>query len=531
MGLDAATAVSSTTSTRRTLLKGLAAAGLGAGLGAAPSPARAADASDGTAAADGWDAFAAQVRAEFAAMELVGAAVAVVSADRVLLTLPLGVRDAESRTPVTPSTRFLVASTTKSMTSLLAAAYVDRRQLAWDQRAVEAWPGFRAPTDELTRSLRVRDLLGMATGIDEPPALSGLHEGDPTAPQLLRSVATLPVVAPPNTEFHYNNTVYSAGGYLPLLADGVSADLLTGTFADEMRSRVYGPTGMAGARIADDPRGLVTDFMRGYGPDLTGANRPLAYGPVGSYAPAGGTLASLDDMAAYVRLQLRRGVSADGRRVVSAENLAECWKPHIPVPVSPDLDPDVTASGYGMGWISNRFCDGTSLIWHNGGIDGFASYIGFLPEHDLGLVVLNGMNPAPTGLFFYLYVLNLLLGERFGLNKGVTAKVHTAYLDALEALRALGSRTFPTDPGATAPYLGHYEGGYRLTRSGPDLSLRLGPRTMPLGVLDDGSYVMTGGPLVGNPVRLGRDVDDTPRIEVVGLETVRRTVGPATPAG
>ncbi|GAA2790324.1 hypothetical protein GCM10010441_14370 [Kitasatospora paracochleata] len=480
---------------------------------------------------DEWDAFAARVREEFTAMGLAGAAVAVVSADRVLLTLPLGVRDVESRAPVTSSTRFLVASTTKSMTSLLAATHVDQRRLAWDQPAVDAWPGFRAPTDRLTRSLRVRDLLGMATGIDEPPALSGLHEGDPAAPQLLRSLVTLPVVAPPNTTFRYNNTVYSAGGYLPLLADGVSADALTGTFADEMQRRVYGPTGMAGARIADDPRGLVTDFMRGYAPDLTGANRPLAYGPVGSYAPAGGTLASLDDMAAYVRLQLRHGISVDGHQVVSAQNLAECWKPHIPVPVSPDFDPDVTESGYGMGWIRHRFCDGTSLIWHNGGIDGFTSYIGFLPEHDLGLVVLNGTNPSPTGQHFYLYVLNLLLSERFGLNKGVPAKVHTAHLAALEELRALGRRTFPTDPGATAPYLGHYEGGYRLTRSGLDLFLRLGPRTMPLGVMDDGSYVMTGGLLVGNAVHLTRDVDNTPRIEVVGFETVRRTTGLETPAG
>ncbi|MEV8097136.1 serine hydrolase domain-containing protein [Kitasatospora sp. NPDC085879] len=521
MELDAATAGVSAGSTRRTVLRALVAGGVAAGLGAWSSSAARATGRDG-----GWDAFAARVREEFAAMGLVGAAVAVVSRDGVLLNLPLGVRDLESRTPVTPSTRFLVASTTKSMTSLLAATYVDRRQLAWDQRAVDAWPGFRAPTDRLTHSLKVRDLLGMATGIDEPPALSGLHEGDPTAPQLLRSLVTLPVQARPNTTYLYNNTVYSVGGYLPLLASGVAGDALTGTFATEMRDRLYGPAGMAGARIADDPRGLVTDFMRGAVPDLTGANRPLAYGPVGSYAPAGGTLASLDDMAAYVRLQLRRGVSVDGRRVVSAQNLAECWKPHIPVPVSPDFDPDVTASGYGMGWIHNRYRDGTSLIWHNGGIDGFTSYIGFLPDHDLGLVVLNAMNPTPTGPYFYLYVLNLLLGERFGLNQGVPARAHAAYLAAVDDLRALGNQTRPTDPGATAVFLGHYEGGYLLTRQGLDLSLHLGPRTMPLGILPDGTYVVTSGLLVGNKVRLARDADDTPLIEVVGFETVRRTVGP-----
>ncbi|MEU9137736.1 hypothetical protein AB0D33_17510 [Streptomyces sp. NPDC048404] len=52
---------------------------------------------------------------------------------------------------------------------------------------------------------------------------------------------------------------------------------------------------------------------------------------------------------------------------------------------------------------------------------------------------------------------------------------------------------------------------------------------MPLGVLPDGSHVVTGGPLVENKVLLTRDVDDTPRIEVVGFETVRRTVGLESP--
>ncbi|MFD0532188.1 hypothetical protein ACFQ1I_45600 [Kitasatospora arboriphila] len=135
------------------------------------------------------------------------------------------------------------------------------------------------------------------------------------------------------------------------------------------------------------------------------------------------------------------------------------------------------------------------------------------------------MNPTPTGPYFYLYVLNLLLSERFGLNRGVPEKAHAAYLAALQGLRDLGSRTAPTDPGATAAFLGHYEGGYRLTRQGLDLSLHLGPRTLPLGVLPDGTYVVTTGLLVGNEVRLTRDADGTPLIEVVGFETVRRTVG------
>jgi CubicO group peptidase (beta-lactamase class C family) len=505
---------------RRTVLMGLGGAGLAAGLTAWPSAAGARPA----AKPGGWRAFDAAVGKEFRRMNLVGAAVAVVSADRVLHTRTFGVRALGGRSRVTSDTHFLVASTTKSMTSLLVATFVDDGKLGWDRRVIDVWPGFRAPTDALTRSLRVRDLLGMASGIGEPPALSGLHEGDPTAAELLQSLVNLPVIAPPGKQFFYNNTVYATGGYLPALTQNTGHEVLQATYAEQMRDRVYGPAAMRGARIADDPRGLVKAYARGNGLGLNGTPATLPYGPVGSYDPVGGTLATLDDMAAYVRLQLRRGVSVNGRRVVSAANLAECWRPHISLPVNKTTDPDAVSSGYGLGWIRTRYRDGTSVVSHNGGIDGFTSYIGFSPEHDIGLVVLNSMNPEPTGLLFYLYVLNVLLSQRFGLNVGVPAKVDEAYRTALGDLRKLGRRARPVDPHAVAPFLGYYEGGYRLLLEGRDLRIRQGSRIMPLRALD-GGYVMSGGFLVGTRVKLERDSDGVRRMELVGFETVRRTVG------
>ena len=102
-----------------------------------------------------------------------------------------------------------------------------------------------------------------------------------------------------------------------------------------------------------------------------------------------------------MRLQLREGVSVDGDRVVSAANRAECWKPHVSTELPRDLDPDYVSAGYAMGWVREEYEDGSSLIWHSGAIDGFALFIGFLPQHDLGLVVLNSMTAAPTGTLLF----------------------------------------------------------------------------------------------------------------------------------
>jgi CubicO group peptidase (beta-lactamase class C family) len=367
--------------------------------------------------------------------------------------------------------------------------------------------------------------LGMDSGITEPPALSELHEGDPTAPQLLQSLVNLPVTYPPGATFFYNNTVYAVGGYLPALAQGVAPADLAVTYFQQMHKRVYGPVGMTSATIADDPRGVVKDYARGYGPDLRGRRVRMPYNAVGSYAPVGGTLATLMDMAAYVRLQLRQGTSVDGVRVVSAANLAECWKPHVDIPTSPEFDPDVIRAGYAMGWNRLTFRDGTSFVFHSGGIDGFTSYIGFLPERDLGLVVLHNVHPIPIGMFFTLAVLNHLLSQRFGLNQGVNEKIDAAYDQALATLGDTWKQTIPVNRAAVAPFLGYYEGGYRLLLDNGAPQIRIGSRVLPLRALPDGSYVTTSGPLLALPVHLTRGADGVARMELEGLETVRRTVG------
>jgi CubicO group peptidase (beta-lactamase class C family) len=501
------------------MLQALAAAGIG---GAAAVP-LAASARAASPSAD-WSAFDRQVQSAFDRMRLVGGAVAVVSSDKVLHTMTLGSRALQPRRPVTELTRFRVGSTTKSMTSAFVATYVDEGKLAWDQPVIDAWSGFRAPTDELTRTMTVRQLLNMASGLGDTPG-ADLHLGVPTPEEVVRDVAILPVLTRPG-EFFYNNTANALGGYLPLLVSGVALGDLGAAYTQAMKDRIFAPAGMTGARIADDPRGLADDYSNGHVFDLRAkAQTLLPFGTIGAHAPAGSALASLTDMTSWVRMQLRQGRSVTGKRVVTAANLAECWKGSAPIPFSPNTDPDGLSQRYGMGWQRLEFKDGTILMWHNGAIEGFTSYMAFLPQHDLGLVVLNNMNIAPTGIGFYIYVVTLLLNQRFGLNQGVTEKALEFSDSGIDGLQQTGRRATRVDWKAVAPYLGYYADGYSLTREGADVVIRIGSRVMPLAAMPDGTYVVASGLILGTPVKLAKEADATPHLEIVGVQTVRRTAG------
>ncbi|MEO7234097.1 MAG: serine hydrolase domain-containing protein [Lapillicoccus sp.] len=504
---------------RRTMLQGLAASALATG--SMSVSAASASAAPNKPPPTDWAAFDRAVQLGFDRMRLVGTAVAVVSADRVLHTVTLGSRSLSPRRPVTEHTRFLVASVTKSMSAGLVATYVDQGVLGWDQPAVDVWSGFRAPTAELTRTLRVRDLLGMGTGIGAPPAID-FHQGEPTAAQHLKAVQTFDVIDRPGTTFFYNNTVYAVGSYLPLLATGVAPADLPAAYAEAMRDRVFRPAGMTESRIASDPRGLVDDYATGYGFDLRPRAAPLAYPPVGGVAPVGGVLTTMTDLASWARLQLRQGLSVTGNRVVSAANLAQCWVPGVELPVAGASGPDVVRWNYALGWFREELKDGSVVIHHGGNLDGFSCFVAFLPQQDLGLVVMNNMD---SSVFANPYLLDVLLNQTLQLNLGQPAKA-LAYVDSyLERLAALGKQGTPLDRQALTPYLGHYEAAYELVLEGQQLQLRLGPRVMPLVPMPDGSYVIGHGPSVTTPVKLAKEADGTPHIELMGLETVRRTTG------
>src|SRR5215211_6690570 len=373
--------------------------------------------------------FEADIEAALQAFRVPGAAVSLVQGDEVVFNRGFGVRNLASGQPVTSRTRIRIGSITKSMTALLLATLVDDGVFGWDDRVVDLWSAFAAPTPELTQTLRVRDLLGMASGIAESTDLSlaavefFMSAGTASAGDVLRSIAALPVIGPPDTTFSYNNSLYAAAAYLGLLAQGTALETLEETFAAQVRRQVLEPIGMADAAILDDPRPLGDDYAVGYAPDIFGDPSPLPFVSLAGLAPAGSGLASSTDMARYLITQMHQGVTPDGVRIVSAPNLAEMHQPGIAVEsvglFPAELQSDTVALHYCMGWLSETYRDGRQLLWHSGGIDGFAALMVFFPDEQLGFAFLT--NVGRGGGLFNLSVQASLLSRLYGLNRELPA--------------------------------------------------------------------------------------------------------------
>lgn len=89
-------------------------------------------------------------------------------------------------------------------------------------------------------------------------------------------------------------------------------------------------------------------------------------------------------MARYVMTEMARGVSPDGKRVVSEANLLERRKPRIAMG---------DGEHYGLGLVVGSYRD-LPVLDHAGGTFGFRTLMFMLPEQGIAVVVLTNTTGA-----------------------------------------------------------------------------------------------------------------------------------------
>jgi CubicO group peptidase (beta-lactamase class C family) len=200
-------------------------------------------------------------------------------------------------------------------------------------------------------------------------------------------------------------------------------------------------------------------------------------------------------MARFVMTELGQGVAPDGTRVVSAKNLAETWQPVVQV---------TKTLSYGMGWFIENY-NGIRVIWHDGDVLGSKAMIGFIPDADIGLVVLTN-RLISTG--FSYSVRYRLLETIYGQEYERELQYEKNWDTFNEAIAKLSAQLNPLiDPAEVASYLGNYEGDWRVEmRDDSTLWALRGPYEWHLLKAEgEGEYVINNGFGLATPLKFIRD--------------------------
>jgi CubicO group peptidase (beta-lactamase class C family) len=472
--------------------------------------------------------FEAFIAAKLAELGVPGASVAVVQGGEVVFLQGFGVRELERPEPATGDTLFRIGSITKSFSSMLAATLVDGGRLTWQTPLVDLLPAFAVADPALTSRLTVADAFCACTGLPRRDLEFQFRAQELTPERMIDAMARLPLTAPFGEAFQYNNQIVAAGGFAVAVADGGSPTNLGHAYAITLRDRVLNPIGMPRSTLSLGEVVAGNDYAAPHAPDLEGnavSLPPLLDDTwIVPVAPTGGLWSSAREMARYIQTELGRGVAPDGERVVSAANLERTWQPGVEIdfgPQTPALFAAAT-SHYALGWEVGTY-GGLRLVSHTGGTYGFNALTAFLPDAELGVVVLTNRDGTGAALAYGIqYRLFELLFARPPAIDAMLAPI----IAGAAGLRAdLLAHLGQVDLAAVEPCLGAY--------ANPDLgAMTLAVRAGALVFATDGArsalrprldaagavagYVFVDPPWASNPPKMGvtleRDAGGRPRV-------------------
>ncbi|MGO4571017.1 serine hydrolase domain-containing protein [Microvirga sp. 2TAF3] len=321
-----------------------------------------------------------------------GVAIGIVHDDKLIYAKGFGVRRLGKPDAVSRDTTFQIGSTTKSFLGTTLAQAVDAGKLTWSDRVSDLMPEFQLSDPWIGRDFRVLDLAAQRSGLT-PYVNDGLSMLGYDKATLIRSLREAPVTTSFRSDFSYTNITHIAAGDLLAKKAGVSS------WTEVVKAGVLGPLGMASTTATPEAIEMATDHATGHRrtqvdpvPVPFHASFPYAFGG------AGGLNSNVPDMAQWLRMQLGRGQFED-RIIVSEKNLDVTWTPRVALN---------ERMSYAIGWVVSATPHGR-IIWHNGGTLGFGAHAGFLPDRDVGIVILTNLEntgfPDALAQWFYDRVL------------------------------------------------------------------------------------------------------------------------------
>lgn len=306
--------------------------------------------------------------------------------DSILYQGAFGLADRDAGVPVEPSTRFGLASITKTFVSVAVAQLVEQGRLSWDDPLGERLPDF--PVAAAREQVRLRHLLTHSSGLRDFTGYCRTHR----CPEV-RSMADLVETAAlaqedellyaPGSRSSYNNANFI------LLAAVLERETGRSWF-EHVRERILLPAGMVDTDLSEPgrvPERLAVGYDRRDPEDgVRYVGRAPAAEPYTGYpAPYAAAHATAADL-------FRFAAALHAGRIVRPETVARMFAP------APE------AGDWGLGF--DVLDAGRGLVGHGGSWTGMSNSLDLLPGSGYTVVILsnqtNGRSPLREAIWAVL---------------------------------------------------------------------------------------------------------------------------------
>lgn len=328
--------------------------------------------------------FESWLRSQMAYRGLPGVVAGVVYDQELIWARGFGLADMDGKTPMTPATRFRMASHTKLFTATSIMQLRDAGKLRLDDAVSKYLPWFKMrPGDPDDPAITIEELVTHSAGL---PREAGPHWSDlnfPTAAAVRAYVAEHQAAYPPEVRWKYSNLGFTVAG---MVVEAVSGE----RWADYVQTHIFNPLGMSHSSVDRKVEGLATGYGRRM-PD--GSRVKMPFIDSHAMAPATGITSSVEDMAKFVSLQFRKG-KAGGSQILSTGALREMHRVRV-------LESN-WQRGNAIGFAVSREKDRV-YVGHGGSYPGYRSQTLIQLDDKVGVIVLtNSDDSAPNDIAMHL---------------------------------------------------------------------------------------------------------------------------------
>ena len=319
--------------------------------------------------------FSAWMEGQIAYRGLPGIAVGVVHDQDLVWSTGFGYANIAAKTPMTPATKFRMASHSKLFTAIAIMQLREQGKVHLDDPVSTYLPWFTAkPAGEDDGPITIEQLLSHSSGLQREAGDHWSSYEFPTSAELAKLFSERQAAFPPSVRFKYSNLAYAVAG---AVIEKISGQ----TWADYVTQNIFQPLGMNASSVDKNVPGLTVPYGRRM-PD--GTREVLPFVDARGMAAATGVTSNVEDLARFVSAQFRRGARG-GDHIVSSGSLRELHRVR-------SVEEDWTR-GTGLGFDISRI-ENRTYVGHGGGYPGNTTYTLIQLDDKVGVIVLTNTNDS-----------------------------------------------------------------------------------------------------------------------------------------
>ncbi|HSK71582.1 MAG TPA: serine hydrolase [Pyrinomonadaceae bacterium] len=305
--------------------------------------------------------------------DIPGAAIALIDGEQLIWAEGFGFTDRSKKVKVTADTLFNLKSVSKTYTAAGFLIAATKGWLKLDDPFKKYVPAFSVKSRFANRDesdkITFRHLLSHRSGISREAPLGNLFDEETasTLEEHIKSISDGWLTAPVGERYSYSNPGIDLVGYALAVRSQKS-------FGQFMKDELFAPLAMTSSTFDAKEALRHPSLAKGHSV-MSGEEMPENFT---SMIPSGGMYSSVKDMAKFISFQLSGG-RAGGRQLISEKLLKEMS--------APQFAEKNQVAGYGLGLGIERW-KGATLVSHDGGGNGYNTFQAWIPEYQIGVVVL-----------------------------------------------------------------------------------------------------------------------------------------------